>query len=79
MTENTDGWPPDTEVSARPQSIKAEPNRMSSNFDTKFQGNLVAAQWVRWSGVDLGSTVSVGRRFERPVGTTVKTRSAVLV
>jgi len=60
MTENTDGWPPDTEVSARPHLIKAEPSQVSSILDTKFQGNLVAAQWVRWSGVDLGSTLSVG-------------------
>jgi hypothetical protein len=42
MTENTDGWPPDTEVSARPQSIKAEPNRMSSVLDTQFRAFLSA-------------------------------------
>jgi hypothetical protein len=57
MTENTDGWPPDTEVSARPQSIKTEPDRMSSILDTKFQGNLDAG-----AGSD-SQTLTVAQRL----------------
>jgi hypothetical protein len=57
MTENTDGWPPDTEVSARPQSIKAEPNRVSSILDTKVQGI-----WASYAGPDA-QVVALAQRL----------------